>query len=363
MSEWRLTTLGRVTTISSGSIPPRQNGAYDVMGANGRIGAAAEANFGPGYLVGRVGAVGVITKVVSRCWASDNTLTVVPNAFINESFLGHMLNVLDLQRLATKTAQPLLIQSELRKRKISLPPLEEQRRIAEVLDTIEETIQATEVTITKLTVVAHAVQHQIILTGGRQSTTLASLAKLYGGNGFPEDEQGRPSGSLPFYKVSDMNIAGNEKFLSKANNYVEPDTAKRRRWRVLPPGAVVFAKVGAALLSNRRRILTVFSIIDNNMMGAVPRQVVSTEWLYRWLQTVDFADLVQVGALPSVNQSLVGSLTLDLPPSGEQARHVEVLDAYDSRINAEKAQLKKYEQVRDGLAADLLSGRVRTVAA
>ena len=37
-------------------------------------------------------------------------------------------------------------------------------------------------------------------------------------------------------------------------------------------------------------------------MAAIPRRVVSTEWLYRWLQTVDFAELVQVGALPSVNQ-------------------------------------------------------------
>ena len=33
---------------------------------------------------------------------------------------------------------------------ISLPPLEEQRRIAEILDTIDETIQATERVISKL---------------------------------------------------------------------------------------------------------------------------------------------------------------------------------------------------------------------
>ena len=149
MREWKLTTLGRVTTISSGSIPPGRKGAFNVMGANGRIGSAFEANFGPGYLVGRVGAVGAITRVVGSCWASDNTLTVVPNAAINEVFLGHMLTSLDLQRLATKTAQPLLTQSALRKRQISLPPLEDQRRIAEVLDTIEETIQASERVIAK----------------------------------------------------------------------------------------------------------------------------------------------------------------------------------------------------------------------
>ena len=88
MAEWKLTTLGSVATISSGSPPPTAAGAFDVMGANGRIGSASNANFGPGYLVGRVGAAGAITRVVDRCWASDNTLTVVPNAAINEAFLG-----------------------------------------------------------------------------------------------------------------------------------------------------------------------------------------------------------------------------------------------------------------------------------
>ena len=36
-----------------------------------------------------------------------------------------------------------------------MPPLEEQRRIAEILDTIDETIQATERVIAKLSVLRH----------------------------------------------------------------------------------------------------------------------------------------------------------------------------------------------------------------
>lgn len=362
MAEWKSMTLGSVATISSGSAPPTEDGAFDVMGANGRIGSAPKANFGPGYLVGRVGAAGAVTRVVGTCWASDNTLTVVPKAGVNEAFLGHTLAALDLEHLATKTAQPLVTQSELRKQLINLPPLEEQRRMAEILDTIDETIQATERVITKSVVVARATQDRLFSSASGRSVALASIAALSGGHGFPEDEQGHQSGSLPFYKVSDMNSTGNEKFLDKANNYVQPETAERSGWRVLPPGAVVFAKVGAALLSNRRRILRVRSIIDNNMMAAVPRQVVSTEWLYRWLQTVDFARFVQVGALPSVNQGLVGGLRLDLPTLCEQERQTDVLDAHDSRINTEIAQLAKFKRIRAGLAADLLSGRVRVAA-
>lgn len=362
MPEWKLSTLGSVATISSGSTPPTAEGPFDVMGANGRIGSAPKSNFGPGYLVGRVGAAGAITRVASPCWASDNTLTVVPNAAINEALLGHILQRLDLERVATKTAQPLVTQSELRKLRITLPPLEEQRQIAEILDTIDETINATKHIIAKLVVVARAIQDRLVSSASGRSVTLGSIAILSGGHGFPKDEQGSLSGPIAFYKVSDMNSPGNEKFLDKANNYVQPETAERHGWRVLPPGAVAFAKVGAALLSNRRRILKASSIIDNNMMAAIPSEVVSTEWLYRWLQTIDFAKLVQVGALPSVNQGLVGGLTLDLPTLCEQERQTDVLETYDSRVNTELAQLAKYKKVRAGLAADLLSGRVRTVA-
>ena len=161
MGKWELTTLGGVATISSGSAPPAAAGDFDVMGANGRIGSSPEANFGPGYLVGRVGTAGAITRVVSLCWASDNALTVVPNTAIDEVFLGHMLTTLRLDDLATKTAQPLVTQSELRKRPIALPPLEEQRRIAEILDTIDETIQATERVIAKRRMILAGLQESL----------------------------------------------------------------------------------------------------------------------------------------------------------------------------------------------------------
>ncbi len=288
---------------------------------------------------------------------------LVPNEDVDHSYLFYLGRILgrEMTRRASGTTFLEISGREFGRITIMLPPLEEQRRIAEILDTIDEAIQATERVIAKLTVIRDAVQYRLISNTRGEPTTLSSVAVLRGGHGFPDDEQGARDGSLPFYKVSDMNRIGNEKYLRRANNYVESDVVERHRWRVFPPGAVVFAKVGAALLSNRRRILTVRSIVDNNMMAAIPRQRVLTEWLYRWLQTIDFGRLVQVGALPSVNQSQLGRLTLCLPPRQEQERQVVVLKAFDSRLRAESNELSKYKRIRSGLAADLLSGRVRTV--
>ena len=184
---------------------------------------------------------------------------------------------------------------------------------------------------------------------------LRDIVTLRGGHGFPEDEQGIKSGPLPFYKVSDMNSSGNERYLSNANNYVEHKATRYNGWCILPRGAVVFAKVGAALLLNRRRILTVPSIIDNNMMAAVASRAISPAWLYQWLLTIDFAELVQVGALPSINQDLVGKIVVGVPPLEEQRRIAETLDTIDETIQATARVIAKVRATANGLITDAVA--------
>src|SRR5687768_15666788 len=87
-------------------------------------------------------------------------------------------------------------------------------------------------------------------------TQLGGHAVLQGGFGFPEVLQGRTDGAIPFFKVSDMTRPGNDVELRHAKNYVSRALAVQRGWKLFPTNTVVFAKVGAALLLNRRRILS-----------------------------------------------------------------------------------------------------------
>src|SRR5690554_5307554 len=130
-------------------------------------------------------------------------------------------------------------------------------------------------------------------------SSLGELVTFYGGVGFPEHLQGNTSGEVPFFKVSDMSRKGNARFLETANNYVSESLVRSLSWRTAPANSVVFAKVGAALLLNRRRQLVRQSLLDNNMIAASTNSAVSNDWIYWQLQLVDFADFVQVGALPS----------------------------------------------------------------
>ena len=117
--------------------------------------------------------------------------------------------------------------------------------------------------------------------------TFKRIGSFQSGIGFPDDEQGLMDEELPFYKVSDTNLEGNEVFMTKHNNSISRNTAERLRAFVFPPNTIIFAKVGAALLLNKRRILVRESCIDNNMMGFLPKDC-DVKWAYYWIVWTGF---------------------------------------------------------------------------
>ena len=151
---WVREALGEIASIGSGEALPEslRQGPFPLMGANGRIGSAALSNFTGGFLVGRVGAAGAVTDISFSCWASDNTLTVRANRErVSHKYLGFLLHHLDLAGLATRNAQPLVTQTQLRAQECRIPAsVAEQQLIAHILDTLDTQIRRTEALIAKL---------------------------------------------------------------------------------------------------------------------------------------------------------------------------------------------------------------------
>ncbi len=310
---------------------------------------------------------------------------------LTAEFVYHYLNSDSFQKLVedrvSGSSIPHIFQQDMKKLKIPVPSEVEQLRIARVLDTVDKTIQRTEQLIEKLKAIKQGLLHDLLTHGLDENgqlrdpiahpeqfkdSPLGRIPKLwiYGplskyvyfmpGFGFPIDLQGQQEGDFPFFKVSDMELVENYRYLKKANNYVSENLAKKQGWKPIPENAVVFAKVGAALLLNRRRITTCPSLIDNNMMAAVPQGYMTTGFLYWWMTVLDFGRLVQTTALPSVNQTQLGRVLIALPEAGdEQARIISCLDSQDSLIESEMTVLRKLQGIKKGLMHDLLTGKIR----
>ncbi|EQC1013222.1 restriction endonuclease subunit S [Pseudomonas aeruginosa] len=158
--------------------------------------------------------------------------------------------------------------------------------------------------------------------------SVKTLARLDGGAGFPDDEQGQSDNPIPFFKVAEL-ASG----LRDTANTVTEETAKRLGAKIFPPSTLVFAKVGAALLLNRRCLLEMPACLDNNMMALLPGTYES-QWLFWVFCTLDMGLIANPGAVPSINQEQVGNIRLGVPTIAEQKSIAQSLRRETARIDA-----------------------------
>lgn len=163
-----------------------------------------------------------------------------------------------------------------------------------------------------------------------------TLARLDGGAGFPDDEQGQSDNPIPFFKVAEL-ASG----LRYTDNTVTEETAKRLGAKIFPPRTLVFAKVGAALLLNRRCLLENPACLDNNMMALLPGDY-DSQWLLWIFSTLDMGRIANPGAVPSINQEQVGNIRLGVPPLAEQRVIARNLDRETARIDALVAKKTRF---------------------
>lgn len=190
---------------------------------------------------------------------------------------------------------------------------------------------------------------------GWTDVELGEVATFKGGSGFKEKFQGKLSGDLPFIKVSDMNLPGNEECVRYSQNWVSKGEAKEMRATPMPARSIVFAKVGAALLLNRRRRLIMPTIIDNNMMAAIPNEKrITSDYLYRLLTTIDLGKFAQASAVPSVNQQHLSEILAFLPPVDEQSAINNLLQTWDRAIETVEALIANARAQKQALMQQLL---------
>lgn len=162
-----------------------------------------------------------------------------------------------------------------------------------------------------------------------QKVKLGEVAKVSGGMSFPLDSQGLTHGSVPFFKVSDMNTTGNEVLMKTSNNYV----GKEFTHKIFSKYSVIFPKVGGAIATNKKRVLALDSLVDNNIMVVTPLNM-NYEYLYYYFLTLDLTSLSVGTALPALQQKVISDLEIPLPPLDEQKRIVEKIKTVFSKIES-----------------------------
>lgn len=190
--------------------------------------------------------------------------------------------------------------------------------------------------------------------GEWEQMLLGKIGKAQSGIGFPDSEQGGIVG-IPFYKVSDMNNNGNEHEMVFANNYVTLEQMSQRGWKAIHDvPAIFFAKVGAAVLLNRKRLCRVPFLMDNNTMAfSLDTSKVDTNFAKTMFETVDLTSLVQIGALPSYNTRDVESISVLVPATKEQKQIGDFFHKLDNSISLQQQKLDKLNDLKKAYLNEL----------
>ena len=257
----------------------------------------------------------------------------------------------------TGTSYPAIGTTDLAKVPITIPTLPEQTKIATFLTAVDKRIKLLQKKKAELEQYKKSVMQKLFSQEIRfkqddgsdfpdwEEKKLGDIGTFTSGTGFSNSEQGGIKG-IPFLKVSDMNLDGNEKEITIANNYVTIEQVKRLKYKPITKSSIIFAKVGAAIFLERKRIASNF-LIDNNMMSFTPRgDIIFFKYLFDTLRLSKFA---QVGALPSYNASDLKTIKIQLPYKKEQQKIANFLSSIDKSIEKLGNQIDESQQWKKGL--------------
>ncbi|KWW28799.1 MAG: restriction modification system DNA specificity domain protein [bacterium P3] len=142
MSEWKEYKLGEVVTWGNGKERPKDKGTIPVYGGNGVLDYTNRGNYdGETVIIGRVGAYcGSVYYTNQPIWVSDNALAAKPQNGNDAKFLYYFLRHLNLNGYAEGSTHPLVTQRLLNSIDVVIPSLDEQKRIAGVLSSLDDKI-------------------------------------------------------------------------------------------------------------------------------------------------------------------------------------------------------------------------------
>jgi type I restriction enzyme S subunit len=394
-----MSDLRSILTLEYGEPMPaeyRSGHGFPVFGSNGEVGRHVEFLVPePGIIVGRKGSVGKVCWSDEPFWPIDTTYWV-KCARRDLRWIYWVLTWLPLARLDSSTGVPGLNRNDVYSLTISLPFSSERTKIAEILDTLDTAIHATEAIITKLKAVKQGLLHDLLTRGidenGELRPPQAEAPERYKASPLgwiPKEWEAKLLGDLladvdpsmrsgPFgsallkheltevgHPLLGIDNVHAEKFVAEYTRFVSPQKfAQLSRYAVRANDLMITImgtvgrcclvplNVGQALSSKHTWTISLDQEAYSPYLAML--QVNYSPWVLE-----HFARDQQGGTMSAIRSETLRSTLLPCPTRAEQYLIEERLHELSARIQLELQTLAKRHAQKSGLMDDLLTGRVR----
>ena len=389
---WKRVRLGEILSFRNGKSPQIVDGGmYPIYGSNGLIGFTNDYFLnGVFLLVGRVGASGETHLVSGKVWASDNCLIGECKSDTTPVFIYYLLKYLDLKKFITQTAQPLITQSFVNNLQIILPPLPEQHKIAEILETIDNAIEKTDRIIEKYKRIKQGLMQDLLTRGIVESDELGVMSyelrdekkhrfkdsplgripeeweikkdfiKIFSGYGFALKEYSEDG----IFLIRIDNI-GHGRLIHENFAYL-PEKYKHLYERFLIKRGDILLALNRPITREKLKIAKVDldnAILYQRVGKLLFRNEIEKNFYFYYMQSNFFIKQLEISLVgsdqPYITDTDFKDLLFKFPPLLEQHRIASILSQIDEAIEKEKKYKEKLERIKRGLMEDLLTGNVR----
>jgi type I restriction enzyme S subunit len=347
-----------------------------------------------------IGRACIVPKEIGHCVTSvDCTIYRPDENKVNKSYVLHLLNserfLKRASTIAAGSTRQRISRSNLGKIITFVPPLPEQRRIAEILDTIDEAIQKTEALISKLKAMKQGLLHDLLTRG------LDKNGKLRDPKAHPEQFKDSPLGRIPKeWEIRELgevaatvpnsfvdgpfgsNLKTNEytddgvrliqlqnigegDWINDNKKFISELKFKELSRHAAYPGEIAIAKMADPVA--RACLLPTISerfVVVADCIKLLPdvKKYDSNYLVYEINHNIvrQQAEIKSTGTTRQrINLSVLKTVKVLIPFLSEQCRIVKVLNAHDARIRTEEQYRDKLKLQKKGLMHDLLTGKIR----
>ncbi|MCP2318256.1 type I restriction enzyme, S subunit [Nocardia amikacinitolerans] len=246
---------------------------------------------------------------------------------------------------------------------IKLPPEDEQRRIAEILDTVDTSISARDRIIDKINDIQYGLTENLLGSIAPNDAPLGSYLASTPKNGFSPKEADEWTG---VYSLG-LGCLTSSGFMPRQLKYVSAGEA-RNKAALLNDGDLLMSRANTRDLVGLAGIYRDIGspcIYPDLMMRLIPTTNCRPEYLELLLRSGQVRRQIQAVAqgtsesMVKISGPFVQQLKVTIPTLAEQDRILNILAASRAEIEYEKNEREKLFLLRQGLTEDLLSGRFR----
>ena len=342
-------------------------GKYNVYGSTGIIGYSNLYDYsGVKILVARVGAnAGTINIVDGKYGVSDNTIIIDVSQQYNVKYVYYQLKYLNLHSLIFGSGQPLITGTQLKQLKFRNVELTEQVAIVKALSDIDSLISSLQKLIEKKKAIKQGAMQEL-LTGKKRLPGFSGEWKKYKvgeigvvvtGSTPPRSNRNLWGGNFPW--VSARDFIG--KYISSSYEHV---TSEGKNYcRILPAESVLVTCIASIGLNG----IAAIPLATNQQINAIVcnndfyNEIVYYSLVYNKEKLKLMAGQT---AVPIISKQQFEEFEILLPRNVlEQKAIAKVLSDMDCEIEQLEKKLAKYQQIKQGMMQELLTGRIRLVDA